>query len=353
MKTITIKTSKTYDITIGTGILEDAGSIISQRAGGKAAAIVTDDNVAALYEERLAHTLIKNGYRVVRYVFPHGESSKNAETFFAILNFLADEKISRSDVAVALGGGVAGDLAGFAAACYMRGIRFVQVPTTLIAAVDSSVGGKTAVNLAAGKNLAGAFYQPDAVLCDVSLLSTLKEEVFKDGCAEVIKYGVIADRVLFESLEKPIHTQLEDVITRCIEIKRDIVTEDEFEHGARKLLNFGHTVGHAIELLSGYRTSHGHAIAAGMAIAARAAIRMGICETHCLQSILQMLRLYELPENTIYKAEELTRVCLSDKKRDSDNLTMIFPVKIGQCVLKKIPVSELEAVIRLGLEDAA
>jgi len=350
MKKITVNVSKTYDINIGTGILDTTGSIIRETVGGQAAAIVTDDTVAALYGDRLAGSLTKSGYRCPRYVFPHGEASKNAETFLSILDFLSSEKLGRTDVVVALGGGVVGDLAGFAAASYMRGIRFVQIPTTLLSAVDSSVGGKTAINLDAGKNLAGAFYQPDAVICDTSLLSTLTEEVFRDGCAEVIKYGVIADRELFHSLNTPVHTQLEEVITRCVEIKGDVVAGDEFENGKRKLLNFGHTVGHAIESLSGYRTSHGHAVAAGMAIVTRAAVHMGMCGSDCLESLLQMLRLYNLSESTSCDAGLLARTCLSDKKRVGDGITMIFPVEIGKCILKKIPVGDLESVIRSGLE---
>ena len=352
MKKITVNASKAYEIRIGAGLLEQAGEIIRQAAGGQRAAIITDDNAGTLYGERLAATLEKSGYRVARYVFPHGESSKNSGTFVSILNFLAKELFSRTDVVVALGGGVVGDLAGFAAACYMRGIRFVQIPTTLLAAVDSSVGGKTAVNLPAGKNLAGTFYQPDAVICDVALLSTLTEDVFRDGCAEVIKYGVIADHALFASIKTPIHGQAEEVIARCVEIKRDIVVEDEYEQGNRKLLNFGHTVGHAIERLSGYSTSHGQAVAAGMAIETRAALRRGLCEEGCLHDVLEMLRRYELPVNTSYEAEDLARVCLSDKKRGGESLTMIFPEKIGKCVLREIPVSELKDIIRSGLEES-
>lgn len=349
MKTITVETSKTYDITIGADILDEAGSIIRRAAGGQAAAIVTDDIVAALYEKRLSDTLVRNGYRVFRFVIPHGEVSKNSENFVSLLNYLAEAKLTRTDVVVALGGGVVGDLAGFAAACYMRGIRFVQVPTTLLAAVDSSVGGKTGIDLPAGKNLAGAFYQPNAVICDVSLLSTLTPDVFRDGCAEVIKHGVIADRALFYSLETPIETQLENVIARNVEIKRDIVAEDEFDTGVRKLLNFGHTIGHAIELLSDYQTSHGLSVATGMAVVTRAAIRLGFCEERCLRDIQQMLKSYDLPENTQYKAGKLAEACLSDKKRDGKSITMVFPVEIGKCVLKEIPVSELESVIQLGL----
>ena len=351
MKTITVHASKGYDVLIGAGILGEAGAIIRRKVGGQAAAIVTDDNVAALYGNRLTEALEKNGYRSAQYAFPHGEASKNAYTFLSILNFFAESGLARTDVVVALGGGVAGDIAGFAAACYMRGINFVQIPTTLLAAADSSVGGKTGIDLAAGKNLAGAFYQPNAVICDVELLSTLTPEVFRDGCAEVIKHGVIADRALFESLRTPINTQLEDVIARNIEIKRDIIMEDEFEAGPRKILNFGHTVGHAIELLSDYVISHGQAVAMGMAVVTRAAVRMGICEERCLFDIVDILRRYGLPDTTQYDANNLARACLSDKKRDGDGITMVFPENIGKCVLKMIPVNELESVIRLGLEE--
>ena len=350
MKKITVKASKTYDIHIGTGILDDAGPYIRQAVGGKIAAIISDDIVSALYEQRLIDTLTKSEYSVVTHVIPNGESSKKPENLIAILNLLAEKKLSRTDVVVALGGGVVGDLAGFVAACYMRGINFVQIPTTLLAAIDSSVGGKTAVNLSAGKNLAGAFYQPDAVVCDVSLLSTLTEEVYADGCAEVIKYGVIADKGLFELIKKPIRDNLIDVITRCVEIKRDIVREDERENGIRKLLNYGHTIGHAIELLSGYRIFHGHAVAAGMAIEARAAVKMNLCTADCLEELLKMLRLYNLPKSTDYDAADLANACLSDKKRDGDSLTMILPVQIGKCILKEIPVSDLESVIKQGLD---
>jgi len=361
MKTIKITASKNYDVNIGTGILDDAGSMIRKAVGGQTAAIVTDDNVGALYGDRLTSSLEENGYHVIRYVFPHGEVSKNAEVFLSLINFLAEEKLSRTDVVIALGGGVPGDIAGFAASCYMRGIRFVQVPTTLLAAVDSSVGGKTAVNLPAGKNLLGSFYQPNLVICDVSLLSTLPSDVFKDGCAEVIKYGVIADRLLFKSLETPVNehfvnsrascSHLEDVIFRCVEIKRDIVTEDEFESGIRRLLNFGHTIGHAIELLSEYKVSHGNAIAAGMVIETRAAVRMGICSALYLNDILDMLLLYGLPVDTRFSAEELTGACISDKKRKGDSITMVLPVETGRCIFKDIAVKELESIIRLGLDE--
>ena len=355
MKRITVNASKTYDILIGDGILDaNAASAVKKAAGGRLAAIVTDDNVAALYENRLSGALARDGYSVERFVIPHGESSKNDVNLVSLLNFLAEKKFTREDVIVALGGGVVGDLAGFGAACYMRGIHYVQVPTTLLAMVDSSVGGKTAINLSAGKNLAGAFYQPNAVICDVLLLSTLPQEVFRDGCAEVIKYGVISDRELFRSLEMPFDRgveQLIDVIARCVAIKRDIVAEDEYEKGARKLLNFGHTVGHAIELLSDYRTPHGHAVAVGIAVETRIAFRLGICDESCLQDVLRMLRLYELPDSTRFGAKELAAACLSDKKREGEHITMIFPAEVGRCVFRDVSISELESIMNLGVRD--
>jgi 3-dehydroquinate synthase len=354
MKTITVNVSKVYEIKIGSGLLDDAGSILCKTGSyttGSNAVIITDDNVAPLYAQRLEQSLSRSGIRNVRYVIPHGETSKNMGQFLSLVNFFAEQKLTRTDTVIALGGGVTGDLAGFAAAVYKRGIGFMQIPTTLLAAVDSSVGGKTAVNLEAGKNLAGAFYQPDAVLCDISLLSTLPQNVFRDGCAEVIKYGIIADRALFDSFETPINTQPEKIIARCVEIKRDIVAEDEYERGARKLLNFGHTIGHAIEQLSGYKITHGSAVAAGIAVITRASARMGICDVDCRQKIFQMLKRSDLPVNTDYDAENLARACLADKKRDGGNLTMIFPEKIGKCVFKNIKTEEMENIIRLGLEE--
>ena len=354
MKIITVDASKNYDIIIGEDIMEKAGSYIKKISKGQTAVVVADDITAGLYLKKLTDTLEKNNYRVGRYIFPHGESSKNTETFISLVNYFAEEKLSRADIVIALGGGVTGDLAGFAASCYMRGVGFIQIPTTLLAAVDSSAGGKTAVNLDTGKNLLGSFYQPDLVLCDVSTLFTLytlTPEVFKDGCAEVITYSIIADKKLFKSLKTPIQTQLEDIIFKCVTIKKNIITTDEFENNMRRLLNFGHTVGHAIELLSGYKISHGQAIAAGMAIITRASFRMGMCDIKSLQEILNMLRLYDLPVNTPYKADKLALACLSDKKISGDNITMIFPIEIGKCVLKEIPTDKLESVIQLGLEE--
>ncbi|SHH93856.1 3-dehydroquinate synthase [Sporobacter termitidis DSM 10068] len=349
MKTITVNASKKYDILIGPGLLDGAGGYARKLLKSTAAAVVTDDNVAPLYGDRLTASLLDAGLRVVRFVIKNGESSKNAENYIALLNFLAAERFTRDDVIVALGGGVAGDLAGFAASTYMRGMRFIQMPTTLLAAVDSSVGGKTAIDLTSGKNLAGTFFQPDLVLCDVSSLASLSPDVFADGTAEVVKYGVIADGELFELLKAPIMPQLTEIIARCVAIKRDVVEADETETGPRKLLNFGHTVAHAVEACSDYSISHGKAVAVGMAVFARAAFKSGLCGEAACRDIIDMIRKLGLPAETDFTAAQLARAALSDKKRSGGTITLVIPKSIGTCVLQETPVDALEHFIALGL----
>ena len=269
MKTVTVSTSKTYEIKICAGILSQIG--IEAAALGKASkvCIVSDSNVFPLYGQKVTERLQEAGFTVGSYVFPAGEQHKNAETFLSLLNELASMQLTRTDLIVALGGGVVGDLAGFAAACYLRGIRFIQVPTTLLAAVDSSVGGKTAIDLAAGKNLAGAFWQPSLVLCDTDTLNTLPQEIFRDGCAEVIKYAILYDPALFKELMlSALDFDRESVIARCVEWKRDVVMEDEFDTGSRMKLNLGHTIGHGVEARSEFAISHGQGVSIGMAIVA-------------------------------------------------------------------------------------
>lgn len=350
MAKVRVEASKSYDIIISAGLLQSAGEHIKNTVGGTKAAIITDDIVDKLYARTLETTLIDAGYEVFKFVIPNGEGSKNTENFLAILDFLAENGFTRKDAAVALGGGVVGDLAGFTAASYMRGMRLVQVPTTLLAAVDSSVGGKTGIDLRAGKNLAGTFYQPDLVLCDYLTLSTLKEDVFRSGCAEVIKYGVISDTSLFESLREPIESRLEEIITRCVEIKRDIVVADEREGGLRQILNFGHTFGHAIELLSDYRTPHGEAVAIGMAMMARACARLAICGTSTAESIIDMIRHYGLPTETAFSVEDIYKAALSDKKMGGGVITLVVPIEIGRCELRKTSLEELWEFIELGLK---
>ena len=262
MKTLTVHASSTYDIHIGEGILPAA---LERVAGRGRFCVVTDSNVEPLYGETVRGLLAAHG-RVSGFTFPAGETSKTLGTFSLLLEHLAGAGLTRSDTVVALGGGVTGDLAGFAAGCYLRGVRVIQIPTTLLAMIDSSVGGKTGVDLTAGKNLAGVFWQPAAVVADTALLSTLEPSVLADGMAEAVKYGMIADDALFASIERgePVTA---DMIFACVDCKRRLVEADERDTGARQLLNFGHSFGHAIEKASGYAVGHGAAVAAGMVAA--------------------------------------------------------------------------------------
>ena len=258
---------------------------------------------------------------------------------------MAAAHLTRADTVVALGGGVTGDLAGFAAASYLRGIRLVQVPTTLLAMVDSSVGGKTAVDLPEGKNLVGAFHQPALVLCDLDTLDTLPQAVFREGCAEVIKTAILFDRPLFEDLKRDgLNFNRESVIARCVEHKRDIVAEDEFEAGSRKLLNLGHTLGHAVEKCSGYAVAHGAAVAIGTAAMARAFCREDGEEIHAV------LQKFGLPLTTEFTPEELAEAALADKKRQGDTVTLVVPTAVGKCELCRLPVSELQSVFEAGMQ---
>ncbi|MBR5233701.1 MAG: 3-dehydroquinate synthase [Clostridia bacterium] len=350
MNTVRVSTSKEYNIHIGKGILSDIGEMLKNEFGVCTVAVITDDIVDSLYSNTVISSLEKSGFRTLKYVFPHGEESKTINTYASILSFLAENEVTRSDILLSLGGGVVGDTGGFAAATYSRGIKSVQVPTTLLAAVDSSVGGKTAVNLPSGKNLAGAFYQPDMVICDYSVIDTLPEEFFADGCAEVIKYGIIGDYVFFEFLRNnDIKENLKYVITRCVEMKRDIVNIDEKDNGIRAILNFGHTIGHAIEKCSNYTVSHGRAIAIGMVIASKSAYKKGYCDTNISEEIKEVLIKNSLPISCDFTAEELFGVALSDKKRNGDIIKLIIPEKTGKCVCKNIHASELLSFIKAGL----
>lgn len=350
MTTIHVKASREYDVIIERGILDRAGDEIRRvNARGSTAAIVAGERVAALYGARLAASLERAGYRVVSFVYPGGEQYKTLETYARLMDFLSREHFSRTDLVAALGGGVTGDLAGFAAATYQRGTAFAQIPTTLLAAVDSSVGGKTAVDLPSGKNQAGCFYQPCAVLCDPDTLSTLPEAEFANGCAEVVKYGVLGDAELFAALERGgVHPQLERVIARCVEMKRDIVEEDEFDTGRRLLLNLGHSVGHAIEKCSGFAVPHGSAVAIGTVVIMRAAAARGICPASALERTAALLKKCVLPTETEYTADELSRAMLSDKKIAGGRLRLVVPEDIGSCRIVPAAADELPGWLRDG-----
>lgn len=350
-KEIRVNTVPAYTAAIGPGLLKDCGQRLREAVPPCHMAVVTDSIVGPLYLETVTESLKAAGYAVSTFEFPAGEESKNLSTLSDILEFLAKERLTRSDCLVALGGGVVGDMAGFAAAVYLRGVRYVQMPTTLLSAVDSSVGGKTAIDLKAGKNLAGAFLQPAAVLCDTDCLKTLPPEVFADGAAEAVKTGVLCDEGLFALFEDgTLKADPAEVIARCVEYKAGVVERDEKEQGERKLLNLGHTVGHAIEKCSGYTVPHGHAVAAGLAIMARAAERLRWTNGPIAKRVGRCLEAQGLPVSTEFSPEALAEAALADKKRAGDSITIVVPKEIGTCELLKIPVSELLFVIGTGWE---
>ena len=338
-----------YDVKIGPGLLDECGNLALEALGKRRTAVITDSNVQKLYLGRLVSSLERAGMEPCSFVFPAGEGSKNMNTLAEALEFMAGNGISRGDCVIALGGGVTGDLAGFAAGCYMRGIPFVQIPTTLLAAVDSSVGGKTAVDLPSGKNLAGLFHQPSLVICDTDCLETLPEHERLSGLAEAVKTAILSGNIP-ELLEKNGYVDMAEVIARCVAYKGGVVERDEKEKNERKLLNLGHTVAHGAELLSGYTISHGFAVAAGTAVIARASARMGWCSVDTARRIVAALSRNGLPTGVRYDAAQLAHAALSDKKRRGDSLTLVIPSKIGACTLKDVPVSQLAEIIELGLE---
>ena len=338
---------RAYEVIIGGGLVKDFGRLISEVKPVCKAMIITDDIVNSLYGDKVADSIEKAGFGVSRFVFENGEKSKNINTYANILERLAEEQFTRTDLIVALGGGVVGDVSGFAAATYLRGIDFVQLPTTLLAAVDSSVGGKTGIDLTAGKNLAGAFWQPVRVLCDTDFLATLTKERRADGIAEIIKYGVICSKPLFDTLASgDFEEKLAECIAECVKIKSDIVSRDEYDNGERRLLNLGHTFGHAIEKASGLTMTHGYAVAVGTVIAAKTAEGLGI-SCPCSSDIIEALKKYELPVACGYDKQTIINYALTDKKRTGGDIALILPEKIGKCVIYSTKVDDLNDIVKL------
>lgn len=347
---ITVNASKQYEVKVERGLLKHLGEELKQVSRAQRAMIVSDSNVFPLYGKQACDSLSKAGIDCTCFTIPAGEESKNGEVYLQLLEYLAQNQITRSDCIIALGGGVVGDLTGFAAATYLRGIDYIQIPTSLLACVDSSVGGKTAIDLKAGKNLAGAFYQPRLVLCDIDTLDTLPEDIFRDGCAEVIKYGVLYDKALFSHLkEHGTNFEREYVISRCIQLKRDVVAEDEFDRGARQKLNLGHTFGHAVEKHSNFTLSHGKAVAIGMAMIIRASANFDLCSHEDRNELLAILAAFVLPIHTTVDADAIFACALSDKKRFGGTVNLIIPRSIGNCDIMPTEVSKVMQFIKAGL----
>ena len=347
MERVRIEASGSYDVLIGPGLLARVGEETAKVVKPCKAAIITDDTVRILYGDAVWKSLNAAGFDTEIWAFPHGEQSKTMATLSQALEWMGEIQLSRSDIVVALGGGVPGDLAGFAAAVFNRGMRFIQIPTTLLAAVDSSVGGKTAVDLKAGKNMAGAFHQPEIVICDTEVIRDLHADLKRDGLAEMLKYGVLCGPDLFAALRTSAwEKDMERAIARCVAIKRDYVQADERDHGQRQFLNLGHTFGHAVEKCSGFTLPHGQGVAIGMVMAAKAAgVDAAEIENACVAC--------GLPICSPYAAEELAQAALHDKKRRGGQITLVLPEKIGKCYLKTIPIEELPAYFAKGTGETA
>lgn len=334
-----------YPIHIENGILAKAGELVSEVFSGKKIMIVSDDNVFPLYGEIITKALSDSGFECHSFVLPHGEPTKSFQSLPKIYEALINAKLTRSDLLIALGGGVIGDLAGFAASSYLRGIKFVQIPTSLLAQVDSSVGGKVAVDLPQGKNLVGAFYHPKAVIIDPDVLNTLPDHFISDGMGEVIKYGCIKDKELFELLCR--HTSFDDlkpkltqIIARCVDIKRIVVEADQFDLGERILLNFGHTLAHTIEQHFNYeRESHGEAVGIGMYQITKIAEEKGLTTSGCAEQIKKVLEIYKLPDNSNLPIDVLTDAISLDKKNLNNHLNVVLLHDIGDSYVYPTDVS--------------
>ncbi len=355
MKTLSVGLAeRSYTIFIQQGLLDKIGSELHQNPFAKRYAIVADDHVAELFGPRLLASLHNSGIQAEMITFAQGEGSKNLGTIAELASTLASMGFDRGDGLIALGGGVTGDITGFLASCYMRSIPFAQVPTTLLAQVDSSVGGKTGVDIPEGKNLVGAFYQPRAVFIDSQTLLQLPQSELLNGLAEVIKYGVIYDRDFFKFLEmsrkdilaRDLHI-LEDVIVRCCKTKAAVVEADEKESDFRRILNFGHTIGHAVEAVSGYRLAHGSAVAMGMVAAAELAVLKGILDRREKERLTNLIHEYGLPVAIPpeYDRARIRDYLLADKKTIGGRIFFVLPTAIGRVIITDDVEPELVAEV--------
>ena len=349
---LTTPQGEVYPICTGSGLIGALGGLIAEEAAPpRRVMIVTDSNVAPLYLAQAEKSLADAGFSVSTHTVHAGEESKSVAAFGELLEAMCEAHLTRTDLALALGGGVVGDLTGFASGCYLRGIRFAQCPTTLLAAVDASVGGKTAINLRHGKNLAGVFHQPIGVYCDTDTLRTLTRQTVADGAAEAIKTGILGDARLFAIYETgDPAAQFEEIIARSVACKAKIVSEDPTEKGVRKLLNLGHTAAHAIEILSDFSVSHGHAVAIGTAIVTRAAAKRGGMDNDEAARILYTLKRAGLPIECPYSSAEMAEIAALDKKAAGSSITVILPEKIGQCRMETIPIGALGTLFEDGRE---
>lgn len=359
MNTITVDlTTDLYQIYVGHNLLKQAGKLIRSSTSGSKILIVTHPNLQNLYGAELLGSLETAGYSVTTALIPSGEHSKSFESYQKLIDTLAKNRFTREDIVVAFGGGVISDLAGFVAATYMRGCALIHIPSSLLAMIDSSIGGKTALDLPFGKNLVGAFYNPKAVIVDLELLNSIPAPLLQDSCGELIKYGVLSGSNLFDKIilaRNPMQvidaSHRQELIQACIEIKKSIVEVDFKEAGSRKLLNLGHTLGHAIETLSNFELGHGSCVAAGINMMAKACSKLGLCSCKDAEKIAQLTQSYNLPTSTSFTVEELYSTALHDKKSHTDSIDVALIYGIGDVRIEHKSFAELKQLIELAKEN--
>ena len=335
MKVIKVKASKNYQITVDSGYQNFTASVTPFIKGDKVA-IISDTNVAPLYLEKVKSLL--SDKQVYTFIIKAGENSKNAENYISLVNQLAKARLSRKSTIIGLGGGVVGDLSAFIASTYMRGISYVAIPTSLLSMVDSSVGGKTAIDLDEGKNLLGTFYQPDAVYINLDYIKTLPSREITSGLGEIMKYVFLSDKITPSDFE---NIKYENLIVKSLEIKQEIVERDEKESGDRMLLNFGHTVGHAIEKLSSYTLSHGECVIKGMYYAVKSSYRLGFMAEEDKNKALDFLKLSGVSQSEDYKAQQILSGMKLNKKADGDVVNFVFTKGFNSPIIKKVPLKSV------------
>ena len=351
---ITINTDRKYDILLEEGLINKIGVQLLKNHNNCKVCVIADKNSEKFWGTNLRNSLEGLGFEIHSLVFPPGERTKSFKNLEHITNYLAKHRFTRYDLLIGLGGGVIGDLTGFAASVYMRGMDFYNVPTTLLSAVDSSVGGKTAINLTTGKNMVGTFWQPRGVFFDKNTLSTLPKDHMRNGLGEVIKAGVIMDDGIISLLENHWPNKLpsitEELISRSINVKKEIVQLDEREKGPRQTLNLGHTVGHAVENLSRYKIPHGQGVSIGLMTMAKISERMGWAEENMSYRLEHLYQRYGINVRCPFHAKVIAKEILADKKRRGNTITLAVPLKIGRCTLRNVPMTEIEDLLLKGMD---
>lgn len=347
MNTLTINALKSYNVIVGEHLIANLGSYASSIINPGKAAVISDSNTWTLYGTKVSGSLAQAGFNIYDYILPTGEQSKNGDTYLKLLGYLAENHIQQTDIIIALGGGVICDICGFVAATYLRGIAYIQLPTTLLAMISSSTGGVASINLPSSRNVAGTVYHPSLVICDTTTLNSLGASDLKNGYAEIIKYSIISDNALFAHMQAHLDNfDREYAVSRCIQLKSKII---EGANSEQALLDFGQTIGHAIEITDNYMTSYGSALALGIAAACRTSSKLGFCDNSLTESVLKLLTDLSLPVGSAHTVDDIYDSALSHKMYEHNMIKIILPKEIGQCVVHTTDSNGLRLFIENGL----